>query len=107
MQYCIEVLLPETIGQILLWRTGERKSIDVMWENQQEEERLHERGEQLMRETDWVMDLMRLRRALEKRRGTKGTKKKGKPESGKRSQGGDARKTRSGRLGGVVGSYKE
>ncbi len=78
--------------------------MEVMWEDQREEERLHERGEQLLRETDWVMDIMRLRRALEKRRGVKG---KGKLEGVKTGQGEDVRKTRSGRLGGVVGSYKE
>jgi hypothetical protein len=62
--YCLEVLLPEALNQILLWRKAERKSVEVMWDNMKEEERLHERGEELLRETDWVMDIMRLRGAL-------------------------------------------
>lgn len=105
VQYCIEVLLPETLNQILLWRTGERKSVEVMWDNGEEEKRLHERGEQLLRETDWVMDVMRLRQALKGMK--KGEEKKKSVEEPPRSKGKELRKTRSGRVGSIVGSYKE
>lgn len=104
MQYCLEVLLPETFKQILLWRTGERKSVEVMWDDVEEEKRLHERGERLLKETDWVMDVMRLRRAVE---GAKGKKASTAAEIGAKNKGKHLRRTRSGRVGNTVGSYRE
>lgn len=77
-----------------------------MWDNVEEEKRLHERGEQLLRETDWVMDVMRLRRALERGRDKEG-KSKAVTEDAAKGKEKDLRRTRSGRVGGVVGSYKE
>jgi hypothetical protein len=59
IQYCTNVLHPEAILQLLLWRAGERTSIEVLGAD--EEKLLHERGEALMAETDWVFDVMRLR----------------------------------------------
>lgn len=58
-QYCTDVLLPEAIMQILLWRCGHRRSLEML--SDEEEQNLHDTGTQLIRETDWVHDLMRLR----------------------------------------------
>jgi len=100
VQYCLDVLIPEAFNQILLWRTGERKSVEVMWDNIKEEERLHDRGEELLEETDWVMDIMRLRKIMET---SLDKNKLGKEPTSNKA----LRKTRSGRIGGVVGCYKE
>ncbi|KAG6873785.1 hypothetical protein C0995_011010 [Termitomyces sp. Mi166 len=59
--YCLNVLLPETILQILLWRTGERTSPDLLGDA--EEATLHAKGLELLRASDWVNDVMRLRMA--------------------------------------------
>ena len=59
-QYCSDVLLLEAIRQILLWRTGARTSAELL--SPQEEQCLFEKGEVLLRETDWVFDIMRLRK---------------------------------------------
>ena len=58
-QYCLNVLLPEAILQILLWRSGDRTSLDLL--DDDEEERLHALGAIKMQETDWVQDVMSLR----------------------------------------------
>lgn len=75
-----------------------------MWDDAEEEKRLYERGEQLLKETDWVMDVMRIRRAVE---GAKGKKGSIATDSGAKNKGKDLRKTRSGRVGSIVGSYRE
>jgi hypothetical protein len=60
-QYCSNVLLPEAIMQLLLWRSGERKSLDLL--SPEEEHRMHEIAAVKAQETDWVHDVMRLRDA--------------------------------------------
>ncbi|KAF8891381.1 hypothetical protein BD779DRAFT_1670989 [Infundibulicybe gibba] len=74
IDYCLNVLLPEAILQILLWREGERTSPHPL--DEAEEAELHRKGEALVRQTDWVFDVMRLRaakvRQLERQRGIKG-----------------------------------
>jgi len=57
----VNILLPEAIQQLLLWRSGERTSAALL--SPEEEERLHERGETKAQETDWVYDLLHLREA--------------------------------------------
>ncbi|KAG5649415.1 hypothetical protein H0H81_004008 [Sphagnurus paluster] len=59
VEYCLNVLLPEAILQVLLWRTGKRTSVALL--SEEEEERLHGEGQQLLQERDWVRDMMRLR----------------------------------------------
>ena len=54
------MLLPEAILQILLWRTGHRTSMELL--SDKEEMELHEKGEELLRERDWVNDVVRLRK---------------------------------------------
>lgn len=71
-----------------------------MWDNVKEEERLHCRGEGLLEETDWVMDIMRLRKMMEANLNKIRSEKE--PASDK-----TLRKTRSGRAGGVIGCYRE
>lgn len=57
----MNILLPEAIQQLLLWRSGERTTATLL--SHSEEERLHERGSAKAQETDWVFDLLRLREA--------------------------------------------
>ncbi|KAF9479266.1 hypothetical protein BDN70DRAFT_993562 [Pholiota conissans] len=71
IDYCLNILLPEVIRQVLLWRTGARTSIALLSEEQ--EQKLYEQGEDLLQERDWVMDVMRLRRTLEVLNGKKNT----------------------------------
>ncbi|ESK91400.1 hypothetical protein Moror_2747 [Moniliophthora roreri MCA 2997] len=59
VDYTLQVLLPELVRQILLWRGGHRKSISVM--DDVEENELHAKAEELVREVDWVWDVKRLR----------------------------------------------
>ncbi|KAK7040855.1 hypothetical protein VNI00_009451 [Paramarasmius palmivorus] len=59
VDYTLQVLLPELVRQILLWRRGCRRSVAVM--NDEEERKLHEKAEELVREVDWVWDVKRLR----------------------------------------------
>ncbi|KAG6836876.1 hypothetical protein H0H93_001936 [Arthromyces matolae] len=75
-QYCLNVLLPEAILQILLWRTGERTSFEILTDL--EEAVLHGKGVELLKASDWVNDVMRLRMAavgqLGRSRGNGGSK---------------------------------
>ncbi|KAK0211213.1 hypothetical protein DFS33DRAFT_1298206 [Desarmillaria ectypa] len=70
-EYCQNVLLPEAILQILLWKEGVRTSVELLSDD--EEQRLHDQGQALRRKTDWVFDVMHLRhqkvRALERKAG--------------------------------------
>ncbi|KAG2154081.1 hypothetical protein DEU56DRAFT_952149, partial [Suillus clintonianus] len=61
LDYCVNILLPEAIQQLLLWRSGARTSAALL--SHAEEERLHEHGAAKAQETDWVFDLLRLREA--------------------------------------------
>ncbi|KAK0496855.1 hypothetical protein EDD18DRAFT_179699 [Armillaria luteobubalina] len=63
-EYCQNVLLPEAILQILLWKEGARTSVELLSDD--EEQRLHEQGEVLRRKTDWVLDVMHLRNQITK-----------------------------------------
>ena len=60
-QYCLNILLPESIQQLLLWRSGERTSSALF--SPEEEQRLRDVGVRKAAETDWVDDVMRLRAA--------------------------------------------
>ncbi|KAJ3875103.1 hypothetical protein F5051DRAFT_71081 [Lentinula edodes] len=57
--YCLNVLLPEAVLQLLLWRNGHRTSVELL--SDFEEAKLHEKAEKLAEETDWVFDIVRLR----------------------------------------------
>ncbi|KAF9075199.1 hypothetical protein BDP27DRAFT_1315668 [Rhodocollybia butyracea] len=57
--YCLNILLPEAVLQLLLWRNGLRTSIELL--SVSEESELHGTAEKLAEETDWVFDVMRLR----------------------------------------------
>jgi len=57
--YCMNVLLPEAIRQILLWRERKRTSLNLL--SDEEEEALHRAGEEMLQKTDWVYDTMRMR----------------------------------------------
>ncbi|KAF8808984.1 hypothetical protein BYT27DRAFT_7254873 [Phlegmacium glaucopus] len=59
IEYCLNVLLPEAVRQILLWRSGKRTSIELL--SSAEEEELYQEGQTLLNETDWVFDILRYR----------------------------------------------
>ncbi|KAI6028895.1 hypothetical protein F5J12DRAFT_714265, partial [Pisolithus orientalis] len=59
LDYCLNILLPEAIKQLLLWRSGERTSAMLL--SDEEEQRLHDCAVKKASETDWVDDVMRLR----------------------------------------------
>jgi hypothetical protein len=59
----LNVLLPELVIQIILWRLGKRTSLALL--SPEEEAELHELGAQERRKTDWVFDVRRLREKKE------------------------------------------
>ncbi|KAL4076922.1 hypothetical protein V8B97DRAFT_2003813 [Scleroderma yunnanense] len=61
LDYCLNVLLPEAVQQLLLWRSGERVNVTLL--SDAEEQRLHDIAVKKASETDWVDDVMRLREA--------------------------------------------
>ncbi|KAJ6531170.1 hypothetical protein B0H19DRAFT_1040567 [Mycena capillaripes] len=61
--YCLNVLLPELLIQIQVWRKGQRTSVTLLPEA--EEAALHELGSHQMRLTDWVFDVQRMRKLKE------------------------------------------
>ncbi|KAJ6622865.1 hypothetical protein B0H10DRAFT_1944195 [Mycena sp. CBHHK59/15] len=62
--YCLNVLLPELLVQIFVWRAGERRSVALL--SPEEERALHELGQEKKKETDWVFDVKRLRAQKER-----------------------------------------
>ncbi|KAJ7481118.1 hypothetical protein B0H11DRAFT_2024308 [Mycena galericulata] len=62
--YCLNVLLPQLIIQILLWRTGKRRSVALL--SPKREKELNRQGQEERRKTDWVFDVKRLRAQKEK-----------------------------------------
>jgi len=54
----------ECVRQILLWRNGVRKTMEVL--SPEEETKLFEEGDTLLGKRDWVFDGMRLRAEAEK-----------------------------------------
>ncbi|KAG6335164.1 hypothetical protein ID866_3926 [Astraeus odoratus] len=67
LDYCLNVLLPECIQQLLLWRSGARTSTELL--SEEEEQQLHDLAARKATETDWVDDVMRLREAQARLRG--------------------------------------
>ena len=63
-QYCMSVLLPEAVLQILLWRSGHRHTPEVL--SAEEETRLHDLADQLAEKRYWVHDVIRLKRAVDR-----------------------------------------
>ena len=63
-QYCMSVLAPEAIIQILLWRKGKRTTMELLPAG--EEMELHKIGDKLRDETDWVRDIMRMYAACQR-----------------------------------------
>jgi hypothetical protein len=60
LQYCTNILVPEAVIQILLWRAGKRTTVAVA--SDEEEEGLHKQGLELAHKLDWVNEIMQLRR---------------------------------------------
>ncbi|KAK7038176.1 hypothetical protein R3P38DRAFT_2615240 [Favolaschia claudopus] len=65
IDYCLNVLLPELLTQINVWRSGDRTCVTLL--SEEEEARLHALGEEEKRKTDWVTDVVRLRRMKERK----------------------------------------
>lgn len=61
LDYCLNVLLPEAVQQLLLWRSGDRVRATLL--SDEEEQWLHALAVKKASETDWVDDVMRLREA--------------------------------------------
>ncbi|KAI0672817.1 hypothetical protein C8Q78DRAFT_1144283 [Trametes maxima] len=61
--YCNNVLLQEAILQLLLWRTGRRKTLGLL--SSEEEQRLHDLALEEGAKTNWVHDIIRIRQAVE------------------------------------------
>ncbi|KAJ7286382.1 hypothetical protein C8J57DRAFT_1287514 [Mycena rebaudengoi] len=61
--YCTNVLLPELLVQLFLWRAGKRRSVELL--SPEEEEELHRWGEDKRKETDWVWEVNMLRKKKE------------------------------------------
>ncbi|KAF8077597.1 hypothetical protein FPV67DRAFT_2425 [Lyophyllum atratum] len=64
VDYCTNVLLPEVVLQVLLWRGGHRTSVELLTDA--EEETLHLKGQALLKESDWVNDILRVRASMER-----------------------------------------
>lgn len=97
-QYCLNILLPEAVRQILLWREGERTSVALL--SDAEEQNLYNIGETLLQKTDWVYDTMRMRdakkRTLDIRRAAGGGGAKGVEGEGSTSMSGTKSRPRKG-----------
>ena len=63
IQYCQNILLHEAVLQLLLWRSGERTSLGLL--TNAEEQRLHDVAFAKSNESDWVHEILRLRQAAE------------------------------------------
>ncbi|KAH8106947.1 hypothetical protein BXZ70DRAFT_262674 [Cristinia sonorae] len=62
--YCMTILMQEAKYQLLLWRHNLRHSLDLL--PAPEEQRLHRLAEDKALESDWVHEIIRSRRAIEK-----------------------------------------
>ncbi|KAJ3502595.1 hypothetical protein NLJ89_g8812 [Agrocybe chaxingu] len=88
VEYCLNILGPESIRQILLWRTGARTSFELL--SVEEEQELYNKGETLLQERDWVFDIMRVRERLGKNLAQKTVE-----GTGRRRNGGSSRPRRA------------
>ncbi|CAA7270956.1 unnamed protein product [Cyclocybe aegerita] len=88
VEYCLNILGPESIRQILLWRTGARTSFELL--SVEEEQELYNKGETLLQERDWVFDIMRVRERLGKNLAQKTVE-----GTGRRRTGGSSRPRRT------------
>lgn len=59
IKYCTDVLLPEAIIQLLLWRSGERTNLYPV--SDEEEDRLYEIGRSKTEYIDFVLSILQLR----------------------------------------------
>lgn len=57
------MLLPELLIQINVWREGNRTSVELL--SDEEEEALHALGETARSKNDWVFDVKRMRKLKE------------------------------------------
>ncbi|KAH6908317.1 hypothetical protein BKA70DRAFT_1279295 [Coprinopsis sp. MPI-PUGE-AT-0042] len=64
LSFCLDILLPEAIRQILLFWSGKRTSPDLL--SPEEEQKLFNDGEELLNQRDWVWDVLRVRETKEK-----------------------------------------
>ncbi|KAL5490010.1 hypothetical protein ACEPAI_4843 [Sanghuangporus weigelae] len=84
IHFCTDVLLKEAVIQLLLWRTGKRRSIDLLSET--EELLLHESGSNLASEFDIAHTVQDLRAKKEKSLSVRLQSKQPIPAGGTRSR---------------------
>lgn len=63
--YCTSVLLPEAVLQLLLWRGGYRETPELL--PPEEEARLYEIALEKADATDWVHDIIRMKRSVDRK----------------------------------------
>ncbi|EAU88657.1 hypothetical protein CC1G_01030 [Coprinopsis cinerea okayama7 len=63
LSFCIDILLPEAIRQILLYWEGFRTTPQLL--SPQEEQDLYEKGAELLEKTDWVLAVLNKRKRKE------------------------------------------
>lgn len=59
VQFCVNVLLPEMVIQLYLWRAKKRTTTALL--SPAEEQAMHVEGEKLLAERDWVWDVINMR----------------------------------------------
>ncbi|KIY71041.1 hypothetical protein CYLTODRAFT_441539 [Cylindrobasidium torrendii FP15055 ss-10] len=62
MDFCSNVILKQALKQVLLWRADSRRSAELL--SDEKEEQLSEEAEKLLKDTDWVADLLNVRETL-------------------------------------------
>ncbi|CAK5277492.1 unnamed protein product [Mycena citricolor] len=65
LSYCLDVLLPQALVQIILWRNGRRQSLALL--SAQEEQQLYNEGREELDTSDWVLTVKHLRQVKEKK----------------------------------------
>ncbi|TRM59213.1 hypothetical protein BD626DRAFT_572800 [Schizophyllum amplum] len=84
-EYIMNVLLPAAIQQLLIWRSGDRRSVAL--QSAEEEARLYELGIKKSQEPDWVVAILQFRDFASrhhegKAKGKSGEKGQGTPKRG-------------------------
>ncbi|KAL1742852.1 hypothetical protein HDZ31DRAFT_75248 [Schizophyllum fasciatum] len=68
LEYCMNILLPAAVQQLLLWRSGDRRSTALL--PPEDEARLYKLGVQKSKEQDWVVAILEYRRFAGKEKPT-------------------------------------
>ncbi|KAI5900615.1 uncharacterized protein SCHCODRAFT_02608360 [Schizophyllum commune H4-8] len=80
LEYCMNILLPAAVQQLLIWRSGDRRSTALL--SPEEEARLYKLGVEKSKEQDWVVSILEFRKFASRVQATP----KGKAAAPKRRQ---------------------